>query len=261
MKRNTKQCPKCNKEISLSNYDRHFSSCGNRSKKVFVIDENWKNNNGQYQCPICEKEFSRNGIIPHIIFKHNKPRNGKNHPKYGKSGENSWSIAKKNGVKHIMSEKQKEYFTSEKCYNHLRKVGDDWWKNPESLNKFKKSIREAIKRNPEAYSANNVCGRTKLIEYNGFKLNGTWELEVGKWLDKHNIKWTNIIKNGFEYVWENNVHLYFPDFYLIDYGIYIEVKGYERKRDRCKWSVVDNLIILKKNEIKEIRNGTYIAQW
>ena len=54
----------------------------------------------------------------------------------------------------------------------------------------------------------------------------------------------------FEYEWENKIHLYFPDFYLPDYDIYIEVKGYERERDRCKWKVVPNLLVLKKKEIE-----------
>ncbi len=261
MKRKTKKCEKCGKNISLSNYDRHFSSCKNNNKDIFIINENWRLDNGQYKCPICEKEFSKNGIAPHIIFKHNKPRIGKNHPKYGKCGENSWSKTKKNGVKHIISEKQKEYLTSEKCHNHLRKVGDNWWKNPKSLEKFKISIREAIKRNPEAYSTNNVCGRTKIIKYKEFRLNGNWELEVAKWLDNNNIEWTNIIKKEFYYIWNNDTHRYFPDFYLPKQDIYIEVKGYERERDKYKWAVVDNLIVIKKKDIKKIKNRTYMAQW
>jgi hypothetical protein len=38
---------------------------------------------------------------------------------------------------------------------------------------------------------------------------------------------------------------------------YIEVKGYERDRDREKWKCVDNLIIIKKEEIEQIRKGAY----
>jgi len=117
----------------------------------------------------------------------------------------------------------------------------------------------AVKNNPESYSSSNVSGRVKTFNYNGFKLKGNWELEVAKWLDEHDIKWTNEMK-PFEYEWNNKIHLYFPDFYLIDYDKYIEVKGFERERDRCKWKVVNNLIILKKNEIQLIKNSVVSPQ-
>lgn len=256
--RNTKKCLKCGREISLSNYKKHYDSCGKKNmvNKHKILNENWNIGENQYECPICNKIFSKMGIIQHYRFTHLKEK----HPKTGKKGENCWSLAKKRGVKHVLSEKQKKYFESDKMHQHLRNVGNDWWKNPESLKKFKKSIRLAIEKNPEAYSTSNVCGRTKIIEYNGFKLNGTWELDVAKWLDEEKIKWTNKIE-GFKYFWHDDYHTYFPDFYLTQYDVYLEVKGYERERDRCKWDVIDNLIILKKNEIKKIRNRTYIAQW
>lgn len=255
--RNTKTCLKCGKEISLSNYGKHFEACDNKKNKNKVLNENWKIGENQYQCPECSKIFSKSGIVLHYRFTHL----GEKNPMFGKKGKNSWIIAKEKGIPHQLSKKQKEYFESEKCYKHLRNVGNNWWKNPESLKKFKKSIRLAIEKNPEAYSTNNVCGRTKIVEYNGFKLNGGWELSVAKWLDENNIEWTNKIEKGFEYLWEGDIHLYFPDFYLPKHDTYIEVKGYERERDKCKWKSLNNLIVLKKNEIKKIRNETYIAQW
>lgn len=255
--RNTKKCSKCGKDISLSNFARHINTCGrNRKNKAKILDENWKIGENKYQCPVCDKIFTKLGVVAHYRYSHLNEV----HPKTGKRGENSWTLAKKNGVNHILTDKQRKYFESEKCYQHLRNVGDNWWKNPNSMAKFKKSIRLAINKNPEAYSAKNVCGRTKIVEYNGFYLNGKWELDVAKWLDENNIRWTNIV-NGFKYEWKNELHTYFPDFYLLDFDVYLEVKGFERERDRCKWRVLDNLIILKKNEIEKIRNNTYIAQW
>ena len=117
-------------------------------------------------------------------------------------------------------------------------------------------MRKAVLTNPESYSSNNVSGRTPIIEYKGFKLKGSWELETAKWLDRNNIKWTNEIK-GFEYDWEGSVHLYYPDFYLNDLNLYVEVKGYERERDRAKWKVIPDLIIIKKKEIYQIKKDLY----
>ena len=118
-------------------------------------------------------------------------------------------------------------------------------------------MKEVVKNNPKSYSSNNVCGRTKITKYNGFSLNGSWELKVAKWLDKNNIKWTNVIENPFKYFWENIERSYFPDFYLYELDIYIEVKGYCRPIDLVKWSVVNNLIVIKKSEIKLIDNDKY----
>ena len=126
----------------------------------------------------------------------------------------------------------------------------------EQKDKLKIAMRKAVLENPDSYTANNVSGRTPIIMYKGFKLKGTWELETAKWLDRHNIKWTNILK-GFDYEWEGSTHIYYPDFYLTEYDRYIEVKGYERERDKAKWKVVKDLIVLKKDEINKIKNDLF----
>ena len=45
-----------------------------------------------------------------------------------------------------------------------------------------------------------------------------------------------------------------------DYDRYIEVKGYERDRDKSKWKVVKDLIVLKKNEITKIKKGIFVLE-
>lgn len=68
------------------------------------------------------------------------------------------------------------------------------------------------------------------------------------------IKWTNKISEKIYYIWENKKRIYYPDFYLPEFDIYIEVKGYERPRDLAKWEVIKNkLIIFKKNDINIIK--------
>lgn len=119
---------------------------------------------------------------------------------------------------------------------------------------------DIVKNKPDSYSINNVSGRVKTYQYNNFSLKGKWELEVAKWLDKNNIKWTNKI-TPFEYVWKDKIHLYFPDFYLPEKDMYIEVKGYERERDLAKWKSVFNLTVIKQKEITEIINNTFNIAW
>ena len=116
---------------------------------------------------------------------------------------------------------------------------------------------------PESYSANNVCGRTKLIEAvdsfgNNTKLNGSWEKIVADYLNINNIQWTNKIKEKLIYNWQNKDRIYYPDFYLPDYDMYIEVKGYQRDRDIQKWNIVkDRLIIIKQKEINLIKQNKF----
>lgn len=123
-------------------------------------------------------------------------------------------------------------------------------------------MKKAVLENSESYTSSNVCGRVKIEEYNGEKFHGKWEVEVAKWLDANDIKWERKIE-PFNYFWNNSWHLYFPDFYLPVIDLYIEVKGYETERDRCKWSVVPNLIVIKNKEIKQIKENTYtlVTHW
>ena len=121
---------------------------------------------------------------------------------------------------------------------------------------FSATMIQAVKDYPDSYTASNVCGRIKIEEYNGEKFHGKWEVVVAKWFDDNNIMWERKV-DPFEYYWNNSIHLYFPDFYLPNYDVYIEVKGYETERDRCKWSVIPNLVVIKKNEIKLIKKNEF----
>lgn len=202
----------------------------------------------------CEKQ-TKMSFIQHKIF-------CKENPNRKKVYTEDWSEDKKKRHSELMKVKSNNTNriwkpeTIEKLKKSSREINKQFWTDEE---KKKQSIRmkEVVKRNPQSYSSSNVCGRTKLIDYNGHKLNGKWELEVAKWLDENNIGWTNIIEKPFEYYWEGSYHNYFPDFFLEDKNLYIEVKGYQRKRDESKWKVVPNLIIIKKNDIKKIKEGTF----
>lgn len=122
-------------------------------------------------------------------------------------------------------------------------------------------MTETAKKYPLSYSSQNVCGRTKSIDCidsygNPTKVAGSWELKVSQELDSLNIKWTNIIEENIIYHWNNQDRRYYPDFYLPDYDIYIEVKGYERERDLKKWEVLTHkLIVLKNKEITQLKKN------
>ena len=56
-----------------------------------------------------------------------------------------------------------------------------------------------------------------------------------------------------KYYWNNDWHLYYPDFLLIDFNILLEVKGYKTERDDCKWaSVKSKFAVIEKQQIKNL---------
>jgi hypothetical protein len=103
------------------------------------------------------------------------------------------------------------------------------------------------------------AGRCKKIKFNSkiageVSLDGTWELEVAKYLDENDIEWRRNTKR-FEYKNEEDCKsFYTPDFYILEHDIFIEVKGYETEKDRCKWRDFPNKInIFKSKELKKIK--------
>ena len=145
---------------------------------------------------------------------------------------------------------------SQKTRDKLSKI----WKGkklPQELkDKISKGMQRAVRENPDSYSASNVNGRVKKVEYNGILLDSSWEVEVAKYLDSNNIKWERP-KIGLEYEWNDVKRVYYPDFYLPEYNRYIEVKGYIRDRDICKWKQFQDLIIIKRKEIDDIKSNIY----
>lgn len=91
------------------------------------------------------------------------------------------------------------------------------------------------------------------IEYKDTILDSYWELEFAMFMDKHNIKWDRNNITPFIYVFENSEHRYFPDFYLLDYDLYIEIKGYCTEKDKAKWDQFDKkLDIYFLRDLKEL---------
>jgi|LakMenE18May11ns_1017448.scaffolds.fasta_scaffold9945298_2 hypothetical protein len=199
-------------------------------------------------CRYCGNEFNIYGLKNHEVYcelnPNRKTRAGSDNPNYGKvgkKGKNQYS----NGSK--MSEETRDKIKKSALG---RKLSED------HINKIRSGMKKAVLENPESYSSSNVNGRVKRIDYKGITLDSKWEYEFVKWCDDNNVNWTRNKSDGFEYEYEGT-RTYYPDFYLSDIGFYVEVKGYERDRDREKWKSVPNIIVIKKKEIEDIRKGIF----
>lgn len=168
--------------------------------------------------------------------------------KRGTTGRNQFSKARDLGLEvPVVSEETKQKIRE----SNLGKV---WSEDKRS--KHSAVMKKVVAKNPDSYSKNNVVGRVKNIEYNGHILKGSWELATAQWLDSLGILWESEV-NPQLYFWNGSEHLYFPDFYLPDENIYLEVKGYKRDRDEAKWSsFVGNLVIIDKNVIHQLSKFT-----
>ncbi len=95
--------------------------------------------------------------------------------------------------------------------------------------------------------------RKNPILYNGILLDSKWELELAIRLDNLNIKW--IRPEPLKWVDENKLtHNYFPDFYLIDYNLYLDPKN------KFCYSVQKNKINILLNTYKNIRFITTLKE-
>lgn len=128
------------------------------------------------------------------------------------------------------------------------------WSDEEKANLSIK-MKEIAKNNPNSYKGGYNRGRCKTYNYKGHTFIGSWELDFAKWCDDNNIRWS-VPDTPFLYEW-NGKRSYYPDFYLNDFDLYIEIKGYETERDLAKWDSVKNLLVIKSKEIKLIRNNLF----
>ena len=126
-------------------------------------------------------------------------------------------------------------------------------KNSESLSKtIQKQIADgsrffypmsitARKTLSERQSLNNTGGRCKWFEVSGVKVQGTWERDIALCFNNNNVIWQKMKLNVD--IWKyldksNKTRSYTPDFYLPEYDIFLEVKGYWWGDDKEKMKLV-----------------------
>jgi len=121
---------------------------------------------------------------------------------------------------------------------HIQRKGKKFEEIFVNAKEQKKKISETQRKqyaNGERKPARN-SGRVKVFKYNSpnqgvVSLYGSWELLMANLLDKYRIDWQyENIKIPYEM--ENKEHVYIPDFYLPEYDLIIEIKGWFRKRYR-----------------------------
>jgi very-short-patch-repair endonuclease len=206
MKCKTKVCSKCNRQIAISQYKRHYDACNGIVKKTFIQEE-WKTEEGKYKCPYCKKEYTKAGISSHIWRKHGEGKFFSPTPKGTPSklkGKKLENIHDEERAKEI-KEKISKSLTGKKYPNRNIIV------SPET----RKKISEAMKKAHAEGRAHNIG--------------------MSRWNNKPSYPETflmKVIKDSFEdknYIREYPISIYAADFAWVHKKIDVEIDGQQHK--------------------------------
>jgi len=225
--------------------------CGNLAKfslkssndELVVCTENWR------QCPAVREKYSIANSARIASLKENN--------KY----VSSWDLMRSK-EDFVTWNKGKTKSTDDRILKASAKIAAALIGKPghkvseETKSKISKTVSLKIEKNE--WDQIKFCGRAKSInfEINGkiIVLKGTWEFRLANFLECKNIVWERP-SEGFKYVIDGKTKLYFPDFYLVDYDLFIEIKGYITKKDMIKWSqFTKKLIVITKNNINNLED-------
>lgn len=211
------------------------------------INEDWKINENEYECPICHKIFSKNGICSHIICAHTeegRKRVEKN--KKLNSRREPWN----KGCTKETDERIAKIAETFKSKNHI-----PWNKGKKGIfsEETIKNISNKMKKIAKTRVSNKGSGRAYKGWYKNYWCDSQWELAFLIFCLDHSIE-IKRCEEAFEYVYDNDIHLYHPDF-IVNNNEYIEIKGYQTKKDDAKFFAFPKdkiLKVYKREDMKEI---------
>ena len=233
-------CISCHKEIIVENQTRHFSSsaCNIFSKlskdcKFCKKSADSIKSNARHQA-CCKLNPDRE-----VKIAWNKGKTKENDTriaKYGSSNTNSAKLGNRGPCTRVWTDEDRE--------NH-------------SI-----TMSKVARENPDVYSGRyNRYAVKRIVCLNGFTVLGSWEETFVNYCYTNGIE-IEQPRVPFSYEFEDKVRSYYPDFYLPEHDLIIEVKGLELPKDVVKWDTLvnvhgRNLAIVRESEIKEIRNGVF----
>lgn len=203
-------CPKCNNTFSNKggNYNRHIKVCNGLYTKE-----------KQKCCKYCNLSF----VNKSSSEKANHSRWCILNPK-----KDEWNHKLTEARSHITLESRK---TAGKKIKQLHHEGryDSVYENQRGRQGTKHTEETKQILREKALASNHRRLKKGTIDYKGILLDSSWEFELAKRLDELGIKW--IRPNPLPWIDEKGIkHNYFPDFYLIDYDIYLDPKNPHAKR-------------------------------
>ena len=253
------------KKRALDKYNltpRYCKFCNKR----FEYDEYRANRQKQYCNSSCAASFNNTGRVRSDISKKKVSQKLADH--YSRVIETCCKGCNKNiQINKIQKRfgnycnfciKKRNEITNKK-YNCL-KCNKSILKNKFKLCKDCWIVSEEFEKQRGNYLKNFVKGYYFCsYENRDIYLNSSLEFAFAKFCDDNDIKWSK--PKHLKYTLNNRQHFYFPDFYINEYDLYIEVKGYFWKNDREKMCAVitcnqdKKIKIIQQKQLNELING------
>lgn len=199
-------------------------------------------------CKFCVKECKNdNSLRNHQRLCHSNPdRQESTFVKYNYENRIAWNKGK-----------------SQKDYPNLARPNQRGKRFGASLTGHTEETKRKIS---EKLSINNKGGRSKWYDVAGQRVQGTWERDVALKLEEMKIKWIKLKTNRdtLKYVMDGKVRSYTPDFYLEDYDVYLEIKGFWWGNDKEKMRIVlethkdTNIFVVEKEQFNKIMQGELV---
>lgn len=205
--KNGKHC--CEKSVNQCPAKRSADSEAKKGKVTGKIKET-----ADQQCPYCGIKFKK--LARHLPHCHENPNYV--------AGENQYTSALRQGkAKPSLSIEARLRLSAA-----VKSRSREW--NTANGRKISAAIQKKIAANEWHMQFRNQ----RIFRYKGVVLQSTWEYLYARFLDINQIEWQRP-REGFEYAYEGRVHKYFPDFYLPEKDLYVEIKGRIIERDEAKW--------------------------
>ena len=212
-------CPDCDNEISNNNFKKHLGSktCENNQKnnnrKPIIIQEDWLLPNGKYQCPHCEKEYTKNGIGTHIWRTHSDGQN------FTANNDALYKNGKPNARKGLTKENDKKTLIASLKFKEKYRNGEIklWGCSSEE---HRKSISKGMKRAHSEGRAHNI-GQSRWNNEMSYPEKFFKQVIENEFLDKN-------------FIQEYNVSIFSIDFAWVDKKLAIEIDGEQHEKPDYK---------------------------
>lgn len=222
-------CIKCNKVYEKRHAYIGHCSCHYESK--FQKRDKYKIRNmvhaEQSQCPYCNKQFSFYGIASHIRLAHIKKNTHDPSIGYANGSRVTWNkgLTKETDDRVLKNTTNATITTRNQVKNgtYIKRGWATW-------------TDEYRDRQSRRMSNFNVSTSVKWYDVNGIKVQGTWERDFAIELVNNNLEWNRY--KTFIYLDNGIKRRYRPDFYLPQFNIFIEIKGYWWNSDKSKMRLI-----------------------
>ena len=238
------ECPHCNKEFSSGNYEKHVVTCLTQRKYSFHVSEDCCKD-GVWYCWECEKIYkTKQALVSHYWYGHTDQ--GKKQLQAPERSHDAW-----NKGKTVDTDERLKKFgeTLKQGYASGKIKTNAGFKHSEETKKRMSIVASSL-------TFQRKCKKTTpytMIDGNVVNLDSSWEVEIAQYLDKNKIKWVRPVP--IPYTIDNQLHHYYPDFYLPDYDVYLDPKNsYVVKQNAEKLAAVfsEHKIVLFYGERKNI---------